>query len=583
MVASIPSLEVQPQIQTNNTKKPEAPKDSTFGDLLDKSSDISSSPAANTEVKDNKENSDTSETKAPAQVEEQTKTPAEEKVDEKTEEKIEEGSEEGVEVLEDEGTQAKEPKDRAEGPKTSNQTNKDLQNPTLQKALLIDKKIDEGLDKAKGVAQVAEDGITDVQNEIDDISDLKNKADKQITKTVADIKNEADIKNLNLKKVDLSNDVKNLKLDSKDIKSDLELSKSESELKDKLQTKALQASLLIENSLKDKTQDKAIIKTPEDIKKEQLLIELLNKYDPAKNTQRQEANKSETIQYKIGDGDKAMVIQRGATPPKNIVDSKLRNEQTEKEFIKELTDILNTKVDGKEEAKLQAKDIKEAVAAKVVTPGLQNIKNEVDAKSDLQSLKAQMDDLPLKNIDMSGGNKDDASKDEEGDPQNLIDKKEKSEKTEKSEDKTLQNIQQVKQEVNYKNAIARESIKNFAAAFKEELQNYKPPITKINLELNPANLGEVTLNISKKGNDLQVNITSNNNAMNLFAQNAVELRNNLMQIGFANLDLNFHSNDQGGNNANQESDQDQKLQDIESNALNGEVPTELDIILPDYA
>ncbi|RDU61351.1 flagellar hook-length control protein FliK [Helicobacter sp. MIT 14-3879] len=141
-----------------------------------------------------------------------------------------------------------------------------------------------------------------------------------------------------------------------------------------------------------------------------------------------------------------------------------------------------------------------------------------------------------------------------------------------------------------KSALAREAIKNFASQFREEVLNYKPPITKINLELNPASLGQVSLSIAKKGKDLQVSITSNANVMTMFVQNAQELRQNLMQIGFNNLDLNFNSHENKGNQSqenNHEQAQDKtKISNIEEAqelVASGNIPSSLEITLPEYA
>ena len=143
-----------------------------------------------------------------------------------------------------------------------------------------------------------------------------------------------------------------------------------------------------------------------------------------------------------------------------------------------------------------------------------------------------------------------------------------------------------KQEVSIKNALAREAIKNFASQFREEVLNYKPPITKISLELNPASLGQVNMTISKKGKDLQVSIASNANVMTMFVQNAQELRQNLIQIGFNNLDLNFSTHD-GQNQKNNDEGEKQdsiKIQTIEeAQSQSDSIPDSMEITLPQYA
>ncbi len=99
------------------------------------------------------------------------------------------------------------------------------------------------------------------------------------------------------------------------------------------------------------------------------------------------------------------------------------------------------------------------------------------------------------------------------------------------------------------------------------------------------------MTISKKGKDLQVSITSNANVMTMFVQNAQELRQNLMQIGFNNLDLNFSTHDGGGSNAGQNDSKDQKennlklqsIEEAEAQTQLGNIPQSLEIALPQYA
>lgn len=545
MVAGIPNLEATqqaPVIQLKNDDNLQ--NDKSFSDLLNKK-EIPQDKPKHEEAKPTENINEPPNNEAPKN----------EVVENQRSENSDQNNEENTKDIKKNGNEDAEKS--IDGNK--NDTDTEDKKPDSKNDKKIDPKIQEPLQKALSLNQ----NLT--QDAKETLLDTKNKIEEKVDKSLSDVKEIADDKNLNLKKVEVSNGLNSLKLDAKDIKSSSELNQNEKDLKDKLQAKAAVASNLIEELKKEKEENN-LPKSPEDIKKEQLLVDLLNKYDASKNTQRQEANKLNKIEYKIGDGDKAMVIARGSELPKNITDPKIRNEQIEKDFLKELNDIL--------EYKLDTKDIK-----KVAAPLVQSTKNEVDSKvQDLQNIKSQIQEAPLSIGDISTKN-DEENKDDKAPPSTSIEKKEKGEK---SDDKLVQNTQTTKQEVSYKNAIARESIKNFASNFKEQLENYKPPITKINIELNPANLGEVTLSISKKGNDLQVNITSNNNVMNLFAQNAVELRNNLMQIGFANLDLNFHSNNKGSNQQTHE-DQEKTLQEVENNATNGEVPTQLDITLPNYA
>lgn len=86
---------------------------------------------------------------------------------------------------------------------------------------------------------------------------------------------------------------------------------------------------------------------------------------------------------------------------------------------------------------------------------------------------------------------------------------------------------------------------HFSDKLREALQNYRPPITKLSLELNPENLGSVELTITKRGENISVQISSNPNALQLFMQNAQEFKNSLSNLGLNDVNLEFK--DSGGN------------------------------------
>lgn len=140
----------------------------------------------------------------------------------------------------------------------------------------------------------------------------------------------------------------------------------------------------------------------------------------------------------------------------------------------------------------------------------------------------------------------------------------------------------------YRSALARESVRNFAQALREEVLNYKPPITKLSLELNPQNLGTLELTITKKGKDLHIQVVSNATAVGLFLQNQVDFKNNLAQVGFENVDLSFSSNDgssgnkghNGGGNAPQEQREEGNKNSLEDSQSEVNV---MHITLPKYA
>ncbi|ELB7718683.1 flagellar hook-length control protein FliK [Campylobacter jejuni] len=102
---------------------------------------------------------------------------------------------------------------------------------------------------------------------------------------------------------------------------------------------------------------------------------------------------------------------------------------------------------------------------------------------------------------------------------------------------------------NARNITPKETLQYFSQDLKEAVDQYKAPIAKLSITLNPNNLGEVEVTLIQRGNNLHINFNSNANAMNLFIQNQAEFKNSLVNMGFTGLEMNF--SDQGKREQNQ--------------------------------
>ncbi len=102
---------------------------------------------------------------------------------------------------------------------------------------------------------------------------------------------------------------------------------------------------------------------------------------------------------------------------------------------------------------------------------------------------------------------------------------------------------------NARNITPKETLQYFSQDLKEAVDQYKAPIAKLSITLNPNNLGEVEVTLIQRGNNLHINFNSNTNAMNLFIQNQAEFKNSLVNMGFTGLEMNF--SDQGKREQNQ--------------------------------
>ncbi|MEA3372655.1 MAG: flagellar hook-length control protein FliK [Campylobacterota bacterium] len=129
---------------------------------------------------------------------------------------------------------------------------------------------------------------------------------------------------------------------------------------------------------------------------------------------------------------------------------------------------------------------------------------------------------------------------------------------------------------------AKQMVRHFAGEIKEAIQNYKPPFTRIKMQLNPVKLGEVDVTMVQRGNNVHINISSNSAAVNLLANNATELRTQLAQNGLNNATMNFNSS---SNPEQQQQQQRQHLAELYEQFENSEefdLLESLEIIVPRY-
>jgi flagellar hook-length control protein FliK len=96
-----------------------------------------------------------------------------------------------------------------------------------------------------------------------------------------------------------------------------------------------------------------------------------------------------------------------------------------------------------------------------------------------------------------------------------------------------------------------QTLKHFSTKLKEAIENYTPPINKLQIELNPKYLGKVDITLIQRGDNLQIHITSNNNVINFFHIHQTELKNTLINMGYSGIDMNFNFNQNSNQNKQQ--------------------------------
>ncbi|WP_154506957.1 flagellar hook-length control protein FliK [Helicobacter pylori] len=122
--------------------------------------------------------------------------------------------------------------------------------------------------------------------------------------------------------------------------------------------------------------------------------------------------------------------------------------------------------------------------------------------------------------------------------------KEISENKEKTKESTnsaqsVQNAQASDKASENKSVAPKETIKHFTQQLKQEIQEYKPPMSRISMDLFPKELGKVEVTIQKVGKNLKVSVISHNNSLQTFLDNQQDLKNSLNALGFEGVDLSF--------------------------------------------
>jgi len=186
-------------------------------------------------------------------------------------------------------------------------------------------------------------------------------------------------------------------------------------------------------------------------------------------------------------------------------------------------------------------------------------KNEFKPQTDVKSTnvqKVQQNNKNIQNEDIlsqlikkSSQIQNTKNKENQTDTVSLHSNQTNTNKDTKNEDfNNIQNINQtdisqLKQNI----AKAKQSVKHFATNLKEAVENYKPPVSKLSMELHPKELGKVEVTIVHRGDNLQIQINSNNTAIGFLHSQQQELRQNLINMGFTDVNMSFNQQQQQGN------------------------------------
>ncbi|WRD61145.1 flagellar hook-length control protein FliK [Helicobacter pylori] len=156
----------------------------------------------------------------------------------------------------------------------------------------------------------------------------------------------------------------------------------------------------------------------------------------------------------------------------------------------------------------------------------------------------------------------------------LLEKEEKTKEVSENKEKTkestnsaqnVQNTQSSDKTSENKSTAPKETIKHFTQQLKQEIQEYKPPMSRISMDLFPKELGKVEVTIQKVGKNLKVSVISHNNSLQTFLDNQQDLKNSLNALGFDGVDLSFSQD--SSKEQEKEPFKEQELTPLKENAL----------------
>ncbi|WP_416829747.1 flagellar hook-length control protein FliK [Helicobacter ganmani] len=361
--------------------------------------------------------------------------------------------------------------------------------------------------------------------------------------------NKTDFKAENKESLNVKNSTQNLKKEEKNLKDsqnveNLTPTKEKIESKTDFKTKEAE-NLEAKNKLqkteiknaqeKEKVKAKNIKESP-DKPTESLQAKT---QEPSKETPKQEVGKQDFVvkneikqEEKVKEKTNQEEMLKESQNTKVASQSKATQESLRNPFaLKEQKEVKESFLKEEKEDKRNIKNSKTTTTQSLNTLG--NAFKEENIKQDIKQQDIFLENL-LKTTEKSAQSSKETSKEAM-----LEVSKENTEK----KAKINQEIYQASTQAQVENRLSvQNTFLHFSDKLREALQNYRPPITRLSLELNPENLGSVELTITKRGENVSVQITSNQTALQLFMQNAQEFKNSLSNLGLNDVNLEFKDN-----------------------------------------
>ena len=125
---------------------------------------------------------------------------------------------------------------------------------------------------------------------------------------------------------------------------------------------------------------------------------------------------------------------------------------------------------------------------------------------------------------------------------------------------------------------------HFSNSLKEAVKDYRPPFQRLHMKLNPKKLGSVDVTIIQRGQQLHINVSANQAALNIMNSQATELRTQLNSAGFSDASMEFNQQ-QDGNKEQQQQEQRQQQQNRFTNYTNNDEESpisSLELVMANY-
>ncbi|EAK3777006.1 flagellar hook-length control protein FliK [Campylobacter upsaliensis] len=319
------------------------------------------------------------------------------------------------------------------------------------------------------------------------------------------------------------------------------------------------------DKVKKENDEEIELKTPIKTNKNEILNEVVEKFSQKTKINEKETQSKETFKLK------EEIKEPNLEPKKENLSTQKENLKIQKEDLKEMTHLGKEPLNKSDEnVNLQEKTkspLKEAVLNATLGKDVakETIKETLNVKDFMQkeftqkeTSKENLKDVKLNHlseglkITSENLTKVVQNKTSENLFSELLNKEtnkelftkengENTANTEKSGIDDLNNLVKDLSRVNQNQKIIspKETLQYFSKDLKEAMEQYKAPITKLSITLNPSNLGEVEVTLVQRGANLHINFNSNHNAMNLFLQHQAEFKNSLVNMGFTGLEMNF--------------------------------------------